>query len=218
MFGSLGTTLTMARKSSPRSATATAPVEFRADSPEVLAIIAAKRELAAQGPAASQLAEAIAPSAPAPAAFDWNGFEAEKALRIATLGDKWNDATAPTPSAVAETVTVAPETAHSVIAKALPTITNQAELVALLSRLQSFKPEKPVFSSDKATRKGQMVAFKIADKSFRSALGKVYRHAEDLGWGVHADRHAASVTKTGIVTLRRSESLKIAPSGHRFSL
>lgn len=117
-----------------------------------------------------------------------------------------------------ETVTIAPETAHSVIAKALPTITNQTELVALLSRLQSFKPEKPVFSSDKATRKGQMIAFKIADKSFRSALGKVYRHAEDLGWGVHADRHAASVTKTGIVTLRRSESLKIAPNGHRFSL
>lgn len=105
-----------------------------------------------------------------------------------------------------------------VVKQGLKTVTNRHSLLSLLERLQDYKPAKPVFSENKAERKGQMVAYKIADKRFRAALGLVYRHAEDCGWGDHSDRHSASVTKTGIVTLRRSESLKIGADGYRFTL
>jgi hypothetical protein len=114
---------------------------------------------------------------------------------------------------------IAPETAFSVIKSALPLISSRVGLLQLLTRLQSFKPAKPVFSTNKAERKGQMVSYKIADRAFRAALGLVYRHAEDKGWGDHSDRHSASVTKSGIVSLRRSETLKISPdAGSRFTL
>ena len=86
--------------------------------------------------------------------------------------------------------------------------------VALASALREFaqhKPVKPVFSTDKAERKAQMRAFADADRVFRSALGMLFRFAEDVG-ADHKDRHAASVSASGIVSLRRSETLTLRPA------
>ncbi len=123
-----------------------------------------------------------------------------------------------TMEAPAETiVVVAAPTLGEVITEGLSGLNKLAgdeireHLIGLLAQVRGFKPEKLVFSQDKKERKLQMIAFKHADRAFRSQLGKVFRAMQDAGLGEYSDRHTATVSATGSVTVRHAEALRIKP-------
>lgn len=70
-------------------------------------------------------------------------------------------------------------------------------------------PHRVKFSSDKATRKAQMAAFKEEEKACRSVIGKLKAYAENRGLGVASTTYGASRSASGNVTFRESEFLRI---------
>jgi len=119
----------------------------------------------------------------------------------------------------AETIVVAaPKTLGEVITEGLAKLSQftgigndevREYLIELLREVKSFQPEKLVFSADKKERKLQMVAFKNADRFYRSSQGRIMRALSDAGYGELTDRHSFSVSGNGHVTLRRAEALKL---------
>ena len=85
-------------------------------------------------------------------------------------------------------------------------------LVDLCTMIHAEKPAKVVFSSDRATRKAQMSAYKTADNVWRQSLALVFRTMDESGNAESRVRFAGSVTSSGIVTIRQTNALALRPA------
>lgn len=85
-------------------------------------------------------------------------------------------------------------------------------LVDLCTMIHEEKPAKVVFSSDRATRKAQMSAFKTADNVWRQSLALVFRTMDESGNAESKVRFAGSVSASGIVSIRQTNALAMRPA------
>jgi hypothetical protein len=84
-------------------------------------------------------------------------------------------------------------------------------LVDLCNVIHLEKPEKVVFSSDRATRKAQMGDFKRIDNVWRQSLALVFRVLDESGNAESKTRFSGSVSSGGIVTIRQNNALALKP-------
>lgn len=94
----------------------------------------------------------------------------------------------------------------------------QDAIAATIRELAKLKPVKAVFSSDKATRKAQMQAFKDATKAHKVLTQRVYLYLEERGLGEVTTSYRASVTATGIVSATEATRLKLGGKGDSVSI